>query len=251
MRFRLNHLASVSVPEDQSGPRGEMTPREAALSGESPVYGPTDLELIERVRSGDVDAYEQLVRRYQPRVFAHVQRMLGSQPSLGSLDEAADLTQEVFVKVYQTLPRYRAQASFQTWLYRVTANLCVDRYRRRQRQPVVTRSLDAPVETDSGEVELEVPDWGAEPGRRLQSAELRREVHRALEALSDKLRAVIVMHDLEGLSYEEVAEALRIPLGTVKSRLFHARAALKTQLEPYLGQDAASGGSRSADRARS
>ncbi|MBI5833814.1 MAG: sigma-70 family RNA polymerase sigma factor [Armatimonadetes bacterium] len=236
MRFRLNHPASASVPTGESDQRDEFGARDAGSSGELPAYGPTDLELIERVRSGDVDAYEHLVRRYQPRVFAHVQRMLGSQPSLGSMEEAADLTQEVFVKVYQTLPRYRAQASFQTWLYRVTANLCVDRYRRRQRTPVVARSLDAPLETDSGEVELEVPDWGSEPSHRLQSAELRREVHRALEVLSDKLRAVIVMHDLEGLSYEEVAEALRIPLGTVKSRLFHARAALKAQLEPYLGQ---------------
>ena len=247
MRFRLNQRGPASVPEDQSGLRDTDVARGVGASGELPVYGPTDLELIERVRSGDVDAYEQLVRRYQPRVFAHVQRMLGSQPTLGSMEEAADLTQEVFVKVYQTLPRYRAQASFQTWLYRVTANLCVDRYRRRQRTPLVARSLDAPVETESGEIEMEVADWGMEPAQRMQSAELRREVHRALESLSDKLRAVIVMHDLEGLSYEEVAEALRIPLGTVKSRLFHARAALKTQLEPYLGHGSAQGSGRAAD----
>jgi RNA polymerase sigma-70 factor (ECF subfamily) len=189
---------------------------------------PSDLELVERVTSGDVDAYQTLVERYQYRVYNHAARMLGST------DDAADVTQEVFVKTYTTLNQYRGQASFQTWLYRVTANLCVDRHRRRQRLPHVTRSLDAPLETEAGEVEAEVPDWGADPARVALSGELQAKVHAALAALSDKLRAVIVMYDLDGLSYEEIAGALGIPLGTVKSRLFHARAQLRTLLAPYV-----------------
>jgi RNA polymerase sigma-70 factor (ECF subfamily) len=200
----------------------------SAGSGGPPAVEPTDLELVERVCSGDVEAYEPLVRRYQSRVYSHVQRMLGQS------EDAADVTQEVFIKVYQTLNLFRGQSSFQTWLYRVTANLCVDRHRRRQRSPQVARSLDAPLETDSGELEVEVADFDGGPEECLLSTELRQHVRQAMEGLSDKLRAVMVMHDLEGLSYEEIAEALRIPLGTVKSRLFHARGALRKLLEPYI-----------------
>ena len=198
-----------------------------SLTG-APLVEPTDLELVERVRSGDVEAFEGLVHRYQGRVYHHVQRMLGNA------EDAEDVTQEVFVKVYSTLNQFRGQASFQTWVYRVTANLCVDRHRRRQRAPQVARSLDAPLETDDGEVEAELPDRDGEPQQLLLAVELRARVRSAMLELSDKLRAVIVMHDLEGLSYEEIAAALGIPLGTVKSRLFHARAALKKALEPYV-----------------
>ena len=190
---------------------------------------PTDLELVERVQSGDVDAFEHLVRRYQHRVYNHVSRMVGAG------EDAADLTQDIFIKVYRSLNRFRGQASFQTWLYRVTANLCVDRHRRSQRAPQIARSLEAPVETDSGEVEAEVPDWDENPERQAMTKELQHQVKLGILQLSEKLRPVIVMHDLQGQSYEEIAAALDIPLGTVKSRLFNARAALKELLKPYLG----------------
>lgn len=189
---------------------------------------PTDLELVERVQSGDVEAFEVLVRRYQHRVFTHICRMTGER------EEAADLTQEVFVKVYTSLNSFRGQASFQTWLYRVTANLCVDRHRRSRHGPQVARSLDAPVETDEGEMEVEPPDWQANPERRSLTEELQAEVRAAVLALSERLRAVVVMHDLQGLSYEEIAAALAIPLGTVKSRLFNARAELRRRLSAYV-----------------
>ncbi|NUQ02152.1 MAG: sigma-70 family RNA polymerase sigma factor [Armatimonadetes bacterium] len=188
----------------------------------------TDLELVERVQSGDVEAFAVLVTRHQHRVYSHVSRMVGQG------EEAADLTQEVFLKVYTSLNRFRGQASFQTWLYRITSNLCVDRHRRQRRGPQVVRSTDAPVETELGELELELPDWDENPELMSLSGELRVKVREAVRQLSDKLRAVIVMHDLEGLSYEEIAAALNIPLGTVKSRLFNARAALKVLLEPYI-----------------
>ncbi len=189
---------------------------------------PTDLELVERVQQGDLDAFEHLVRRYQHRVYNHVSRMIGAG------EDAVDLTQDIFVKVYRSLNRFRGQASFQTWLYRVTANLCVDRHRRNQRAPQVVRSLEAPVETDTGEVEVELPDWDDNPERLMMTRELQQQVKVAILQLSEKLRPVIVMHDLEGHSYEEIAAALEIPLGTVKSRLFNARAALKELLAPYI-----------------
>ncbi len=189
---------------------------------------PTDLELVERVQSGDVDAFEVLVQRYQQRVYHHVCRMVGPG------EEATDLTQDVFLKVYRSLNRFRGQASFQTWLYRVTANLCVDRHRRTTRAPQVSRSLDAPLTAEDGEIETALPDWGDNPEQVMLSAELQQQVRQAILKLSEKLRAVVVMHDLEGLSYEEIAAALRIPVGTVKSRLFNARAALHDLLLPYV-----------------
>lgn len=197
---------------------------------------PTDLELVERVQHGDPDAFEALVRRYQHRVYNHAIRMVRHP------DDAADLTQEVFLKVYASLERFRGQASFQTWLYRVTANLCVDRHRSGRRSPQVTSSLDAPTETEDGEVEAAIPDWDLNPEQSALTAELRQEVQTAVLALSDKLRAVVVMHDLQGLSYEEIAEALEIPLGTVKSRLFNARAELRERLLPYVRYGADNGG---------
>lgn len=189
---------------------------------------PTDLELVERVQNGDVEAFEGLVRRYHQRVFNHVCRMVPSP------DDAADLTQEVFVKVYRSLNRFRGNASFHTWLYRVTANLCVDRHRRNRRGPHVTRSVEGSLETEDGPLEVELPDWHDNPERVMLGDELQRHVRDAVLRLSDKLRAVIVMHDLEGQSYEEIAAALQVPLGTVKSRLFNARAALKDLLQPYV-----------------
>lgn len=195
---------------------------------------PTDLELVERVQSGDAGAYEVLIKRYQHRVYAHVVRLTGSP------EEAADLTQDVLVKVYCSLNRFRGQASFQTWLYRVATNLCVDRHRRRQRSPQVAQSLETARE-DGDEPALEPPDWDRNPERSALTGELQTKVREAIRQLSDKLRPVVVMHDLEGLSYEEIAAALQIPLGTVKSRLFNARAALKESLRPYLGPEPEAG----------
>lgn len=192
---------------------------------------PTDLELVERVQSGDVESFEVLIRRYQQRVYNQVCRMVRSP------EDAADLTQEVFLRIYGSLNRFRGQASFQTWLYRVTANLCVDRHRRAQRTPAVSLSLDAPAETDDGEIDREVADWAGNPESGALSVELQRHVREAVWRLSDKLRAVVVLHDLQGCSYEEIAEALDIPLGTVKSRLFNARAELRRLLADYVRGD--------------
>lgn len=192
---------------------------------------PTDLELVERVQGGDTQSFETLVRRYQSRVYNQVCRMVRDR------EDAADLTQEVFLKVYGSLNRFRGQASFQTWLYRVTMNLCVDRHRRGQRAPQIAASLDAPMDTDDGEVDRDVADWNDNPEGDLLTVELKHKVREAVLQLSDKLRAVVVLHDLQGCSYEEIAAALDIPLGTVKSRLFNARAALRELLEAYVRAD--------------
>jgi RNA polymerase sigma-70 factor (ECF subfamily) len=188
----------------------------------------SDLALVERCQRGDRAAFEALVKRYQDRIYNFVYRMTEDP------DEAEDLTQEVFVRVYRSLPRFRGQASFQTWLYRIASNLCIDRHRHQERSPQVVRSLDAPVEGPDGEREFEVPDWQSNPESAFLSQELREQVHRALASLTEKLRVVVVMYDMQGLSYEEIAQILRCPVGTVKSRLFNARAALREALRPYV-----------------
>lgn len=189
---------------------------------------PTDLALVERCRNGDTRAFEPLVDRYKNKIHNYVSRMIHDP------DEAEDVTQEVFVRAFSSLHHFRGQSSFQTWLYRIATNLCVDHHRRQEHRPQVVRSLDAPVEGEDGGLEWEVADWSYNPESVALSREMQEQVHRALGLLSDKLRAVILLHDLQGLSYEEIAQTLQCPLGTVKSRLFNAREALREQLRPYV-----------------
>jgi len=188
----------------------------------------SDWALVERCQNDDLQAFEQLVEKYKNKVYNYVYRMLNDP------EEAEDITQEVFVRAFAAIKQFRGQASFQTWLYRITVNLCVDCHRRRERGPQVVRSLDAPVEGEKGEVELEVPDWKYNPEAHLLTKELNQQIHLALKQLSEKLRTVILLHDLQGLSYEEIAQIVGCPLGTVKSRLFNARLALREKLRPYL-----------------
>ena len=186
-----------------------------------------DLLLVERCKQDDIDAYELLVERYRNKILNYVARYCGSTT------DAEDLTQEVFIKAYLAIKKFRGQCSFQTWLFQIANNVCVDRFRRTRRERVAY-SLDDPVETDEGEVEREIPDWSWDPQAVAESRELQARVQKALSGMSEKLRSVIVLHDLEGLRYEEIAEILQIPLGTVKSRLFNARIELRNRLRSYV-----------------
>lgn len=185
-----------------------------------------DQYLVERCKHDDLDAYEVLVERYRNRILNYVARFSGAA-------DAEDLTQEVFIRAYLAIRKFRGQSSFQTWLYRIANNVCVDSYRRRCRDRTAY-SLDESKDTGEGEVEREIPDWSADPEGVAQSRELQALVQKTLLTLSEKLRSVIILHDLEGLSYEEIAETLQIPIGTVKSRLFNARLELREKLRPYM-----------------
>lgn len=185
-----------------------------------------DQYLVERCKHDDLDAYEVLVERYRNRILNYVARFSGAA-------DAEDLTQEVFIRAYLAIRKFRGQSSFQTWLYRIANNVCVDSYRRRSRDRTAY-SLDESKDTGEGEVEREIPDWSANPEGVAQSRELQALVQKTLLTLSEKLRSVIILHDLEGLSYEEIAETLQIPIGTVKSRLFNARLELREKLRPYM-----------------
>lgn len=188
-------------------------------------YPTTHVEqLVAGSKLGDTVAFDQLVRLYKDRVHAFVARRL-SDPV-----EAEDIAQEAFVRAYRHLPSFRGGASFQSWLHRIAGNLTIDSLRKRQRRGN-QYSLDAPLEIDGGLVarELIAPSC-CEPHQGLETTELQREVHSAIRGLSPKLRAVVVLHELQGLNYREIAQTLGCPVGTVKSRMFNARAQLKQNL---------------------
>jgi len=186
-----------------------------------------DVRLIERCRSNDAAAFNEIVRRYQGKVYNYVCRMIGPGA------DAEDLAQETFVRAYTNIHSFQSRASLNTWLFRIATNLCID-YARRGKRRTLTTSLLAEDEETGQPVELEIPDSRLDPQQVLMRQELGAVLDRALESLPEKLRAVVVLHDIEGLQYDEIAGVVECPLGTVKSRLFNARAALQSKLAPYL-----------------
>ncbi|MYN03171.1 RNA polymerase sigma factor RpoE [Pseudoduganella sp. DS3] len=179
-----------------------------------------DRELVERARAGERTAFDQLVERYQRRLLRLVLRLL-RDPA-----EAEDVVQETFLKAYRALPRFRGDAAFYTWLYRIAVNGARNAIlRRRQRsgpQPIVASQAPAPP-----------PEIGT-PESMLLSKQVMQAIDAALEALPMELRTAIVLREIEGLSYEEIAQIMECPLGTVRSRIFRAREAIARRLRPLL-----------------
>jgi RNA polymerase sigma-70 factor, ECF subfamily len=185
----------------------------------------SEADLIRAARAGDAVAFDRLVDAHYRSVYNTAYRMLGS-PS-----PAADATQTTFLRVYEALSSFRGDASFSTWLYRITMNICLDELRRRKNQP-----LSLTDEDDEGDPasERDMPDLSNEPAGTAEQRELQTIVHEAIGRLSEDFRTVIVLYDIRGLSYQEISEALDIPLGTVKSRLNRARLALRDEMEPWV-----------------
>ena len=174
---------------------------------------PTDEDLVRRFGGGDGRAFDDLLRRYERKVYAVAYRMC-SDP-----DDARDVTQEVFLSAYTALKTYRFEAQLGTWFHRVAVNASLDRLRRRKRR------AESPLELVG-----DAADSGPAPEEKAEQAERSVVVQRALAALSPDHRAVLVLHDLQDLDYAAVAEALNVPLGTVKSRIHRARAELAVLL---------------------
>lgn len=190
-------------------------------------------DLVEKAKGGDLEAFERLVAHYQDRVYNYVLRMVHDPV------EAQDVAQETFLRAYQGLPRFRGASSFQTWLYRIASNLAIDAARTRKRRGVGLVSIDEPLEQeDDMEMGRDLADEsGHGPLDEAMRQELQREVWRAVGELSDRLRPVVVLSDLQGLSYQEVADILGCPVGTVKSRLFNARNQLREKLRDRLAPE--------------
>ena len=183
--------------------------------------------LVRRCIAGDAAAWEEIVQRYNRRIYNICYRFAGTA------DDAQDLTQEVFIKMYRTLGSYdMGRGAFMTWVTTMTRNLLVDHFRK-TKQDRVTDSLDAaPSEhEDAMPISDQIQDKGLPPDARVESRETSETVHRALEKLSPELREAVILRDLQDMDYREIAAVLRVPEGTVKSRINRGRAELARLLQ--------------------
>jgi RNA polymerase sigma-70 factor (ECF subfamily) len=181
-------------------------------------------KLIERCKSGDRQAYDTLIRGYERRVYNLAYRLCGHY------DEANDISIDAFVRVYQALKLFRGEANFSTWLFRIVTNVYLDRRKRSRNKQHL--SLEEYIELEENSVARQIEDPAPTPDRVAETRERKELLDQAIAGLPDYQRAMIVLYHTEGLSYEEIAEVLTLPIGTVKSRLNRARLTLREKLEP-------------------
>lgn len=185
-----------------------------------------DQQLVERVQRGDKAAFDLLVAKYQRKIFRLLSRLV-RDPA-----EIEDVAQEAFIKAYRALPNFRGDSAFYTWLYRIAINTA--------KNYLVSQGRRAPTTTEADIEEAETFDDGDQlrdlntPDSMLLSKQVAEAVNRAIDALPEDLRTAIVLRELEGLSYEEIAESMGCPIGTVRSRIFRAREAIADELRPVL-----------------
>jgi len=187
-----------------------------------------DAELIARCKTGERSAFDLLMERYQGEIVGLSFQLLGYR------EEAVELAQEAFFRAWQGLPKFREEAAFRTWLYQITINLARNRRRWYARHKTAkTVSLDAPMRADaeSGSMLEQVADPAQNPGEVAARTEQIEAVRRGIDQLQEPFRTVLLLRDIQGLPYEEVAETIRQPIGTVRSRLHRARKMLKTTLD--------------------
>jgi RNA polymerase sigma-70 factor (ECF subfamily) len=187
-----------------------------------------DRPLVRAAQRGDGAAFRALVEKYQRRVYQLAVSMLKDP------DEAMDIVQETFVRVHRYLPSFKGDSSFFTWTYRIAANLCLDASRKKGRgERVEIDEVDADIEAH-----MDPPSAAfAGPQRAALNEELKEKIEEALQGLSENHRAILLLRELDGLSYEELAKVLGIRKGTVMSRLFHARLKMQRKLREYVGED--------------
>ncbi len=185
----------------------------------------TDLELVQRVQTGDKKSFDVLVLKYQHKVINLVIRYVHDH------DTAQDVAQEAFIKAYRGLKNFRGESAFYTWLYRIAINTAKN-YLVSQGRRAPTSDIDAD-EAEQYEGQSALKEYGT-PENEMLRDEIQRIVTDAIESLPDDLRTAIVLRELEGMSYEEIAEAMDCPIGTVRSRIFRAREAIDKVLQPLL-----------------
>ncbi|MEN6355662.1 MAG: sigma-70 family RNA polymerase sigma factor [Armatimonadota bacterium] len=191
------------------------------------MSGLTDQTVVERVLGGDMDAFSILVNKYQDRIYSAVLNYVANR------DDAVDITQETFVKAYSKLTTFNSGSAFYTWLYRIAVNAAIDFIRKRKSRPA--DSLDDDKYTEVG-FEPVSHDMSTDPERVVVRSEQAHMLRSAIAKLSDKLRMALVLYDMEGLSQEEVAKVLNVPVGTVKSRVSRARTELKYLVGKQMGE---------------
>lgn len=184
--------------------------------------------VVEVARDGDRHEFDTLVERYHKQAYNIAYRMAGNHA------DAEDLTQEAFIRAFRFFGQYRRELPFDSWLYKIMSNVFIDRLRRRPKAKI--RSLDQPVVTDEGEAQFDVADPGDGPEDVVLSREMDSRIQAALDTLPEAFRITVIYADIEGLSYEEIAEATRTNIGTVRSRLHRGRRLLRDKLKKYADQ---------------
>jgi RNA polymerase sigma factor RpoE len=208
-----SHKASKPPDEPEGGPTATPAPAE-------------EMDLVKRARKGDLGAYDELVRRYQERVYATVYHMTANH------EDANDLAQEAFIKAFQALRSFKGGSSFYTWVYRIAVNKTINFLKQRKsRAQMSLDDLDFNAEHDPDLVALISEKT---PRREVALAELQEKLNAAMQKLSEPHRLVVTLHDVQGLSHEEIAKIMDCNIGTVRSRLFYARQQLQAYLSDYL-----------------
>jgi len=182
-------------------------------------------EAADTCRTEERQAFDELVHRYHKQAYNIAYRMTGNHA------DAEDLTQEAFIRAFRFFGQYKRELPFDSWLYKIMSNVFVDTLRRRPKAHI--RSLDAPVATEDGEATLEIPDDGPGPEEKLMRDQMDHQLQAALSSLPEDFRLAVIYADIEGLSYEEIAEAMRCSIGTVRSRLHRGRKMLRERLKNF------------------
>ena len=200
------------------------------MKGKKPTDADEDSELVSLCKKGDLGAFEALVQRHQKRMFNIAYRMLGDY------DEAANIVQDTFLSAYRGIKDFAEKARFSTWLYTILVNHSRNRLKqlraRRLHEPF---SLDDPLLSDSGQIKIEPASSEPSALEGLEKKDIQEKVQQCISRLDSEFREVIVLRDMQGFSYEDISDMLRIPEGTVKSRLFRARESLKDALKQTVG----------------
>jgi RNA polymerase sigma-70 factor (ECF subfamily) len=185
----------------------------------------SELDLVQRCQAGDTEAFDELVRRYRTRVFGMIQNMVHSE------QDAWDLAQDSFLKAWRSIQRFRGHSSFYTWIYRIVMNVTIDWLRKKQIKGGDSEFDDAVQLRQVDPASRTVPRAEALPHQSMERSEIRARIESAIAQLSPEHRAVILMKEIEGMQYHEIAETLGCSIGTVMSRLFYARKKLQNLLK--------------------
>lgn len=183
----------------------------------------SETEIIELCKKGDRDAFNTLVEKYQTQVINIAYSMLSNR------EDALDAAQEVFVKIYKNIGGFKGKSSLSTWIYRIVSNVCNDILRKRRKNTNVI-SISTSAQEDDENKDFDITDTNPTPEELLELSEQQRVVRMAISELSDEYREIVTLCDIEQLSYDEISQILKCPVGTVKSRLNRARSALKKKL---------------------
>lgn len=198
------------------------------MEGVNLVENKDETRLIHKAQKGQIAAFEELIMGHEIRIYNIAYRMFHSE------EDAKDLSQEIFIKVFENIHKFKGNSSFSTWLYRIATNTCIDELRRRKGKQ--TYSMDEEVETEEGSMNREYADIKPNPEEVIINKEVANQIQFALNHLSEDHKTAIILRDLQGLGYDEISQVLECSLGTVKSRISRARRQLKELLikqEPF------------------